>query len=152
MSGENYRSVIQNGFGIRADYIFGSNISKKKIDMTSPVKVGNPEKVPMTAPVKVSGNEEYTVAFIMPKKYSIDTLPEPLNKNISFKKIPSRKVAAVRFSGFFNQKNIIKNISALEEWLSRNKIRTEGEHVVAGYNPPWVPWFLARNEVIVNIK
>jgi len=149
---EDYKSAIEKGFGILAGYIFGNNISKQKINMTSPVKAETSERVPMTSPVKVSGNGKYIIAFVMPKKYSIDTLPEPFNKAIHFKKIDPHRIAAVRFSGFFNQQNIEKNITILKEWLNKENIKTEGEYVIAGYNPPWVPWFLARNEAMIQIK
>ena len=100
---EDYRSAIESGFGILADYIFGNNISKQKINMTSPVKIKTSERVPMTSPVKVSGDGRYTVAFVMPGKYKMDTLPEPVNSSIHFKKLDPHSIAAIRFSGFFNQ-------------------------------------------------
>jgi hypothetical protein len=31
-------------------------------------------------------------------------------------------------------------------------METEGDFIVAGYNPPWVPGFMARNEVLIKIK
>jgi hypothetical protein len=36
--------------------------------------------------------------------------------------------------------------------LEKEGIETSGDFIVAGYNPPWVPWFLARNEIMVEIK
>jgi hypothetical protein len=50
-----YRSAVEKGFQILAGYIFGDNISRKKIDMTAPVKTSKSEKIAMTAPVKISG-------------------------------------------------------------------------------------------------
>jgi len=38
----------------------------------------------------------------MPKKYSIETLPEPNNTSISFKALPAHKAAAIRFTGRMN--------------------------------------------------
>jgi len=41
---------------------------------------------------------------------------------------------------------------AVKEYLSNENISTDNEFVIAGYNPPWIPGFLARNEVMIKIK
>ena len=61
-------------------------------------------------------------------------------------------MAAIRFSVFFQQDMILKNKQHLGDWLQEQGIVTEGDYIVAGYNPPWVPGFLARNEVLIQIK
>jgi hypothetical protein len=149
---ENYKSAIEKGFETLASYIFGNNISRQKIDMTSPVKTSKSEKISMTTPVKVYGKGTYTVSFVMPTKYTLKTLPLPNEKSINFKAIDKQKIAAIRFSGFFIQENIDKNIALLKEYLANENISTDNEFVIAGYNPPWIPGFLARNEVMIKIK
>ena len=109
------------------------------------------EKIPMTTPVKVSGEGNYKVAFIMPSSYKIEDLPIPDDKSIVFREIGPEKMAAVRFSGFFNQKRIDKGIQLLKEYITSNKIEVEDNFIIAGYSPPWIPGFLARNEVLVKI-
>jgi hypothetical protein len=59
-------------------------------------------------------------------------------------------MAAIRFTGFFNPGNIQKNKERLAHWLDEHELKTEGNFIVAGYNPPWVPGFLARNEVMIQ--
>ena len=149
---ENYKSAIENGFEILASYIFGNNKGRQKIDMTAPVKTSKSEKIPMTTPVKVYGEGTYTVSFVMPAKYTLETLPLPNEKSINFKKINAKKIAAIRFSGFFQQENISKNIALLKEYLSKENISTDKEFVIAGYSPPWIPRFLARNEVMLKLN
>ena len=61
-------------------------------------------------------------------------------------------MAAIRFSGYFQQDTILKNKQRLRQWLDEQGLETEGDFIVAGYNPPWVPGFLARNEVLIQIK
>ncbi len=61
-------------------------------------------------------------------------------------------MAAIRFSGYFQQERIHQNKQHLSQWLEQQGIETEGDFIIAGYNPPWVPGFLARNEVLVKIK
>ena len=43
--------AISEGFRIIADYIFGNNLSSKKVAMTAPVTQQASEKIAMTAPV-----------------------------------------------------------------------------------------------------
>ena len=147
-----YKSAIEKGFNILAGYIFGNNITRQKIEMTAPVQVSQSQKIAMTTPVIVTGDKKYTVAFIMPAKYTLDTLPIPKDDDIHFTLIPAYQMAAIRFSGFFQQKNINKNKELLRQWMEKNGLETQGDFIVAGYNPPWVPGFLARNEVLIKIN
>jgi hypothetical protein len=147
---DNYKSAIENGFEILASYIFGNNTGRKKIDMTAPVKTSKSEKISMTTPVKVFGEGTYTVSFVMPARYTLETLPLPNEKSINFRRLDPQKIGAIRFSGFFKQENISKNIALLKEYLSKENISTDNEFVIAGYSPPWIPRFLARNEVMIK--
>ena len=72
--------------------------------MTVPVteQAISSEKIDMTAPVTSSPIEEgmkYRIAFTMPSKYTLENLPEPANKMITFRKVGKHKVATLRFSG-----------------------------------------------------
>ena len=147
-----YKSAVEKGFNILAGYIFGNNISKQKIEMTSPVQASQSEKIAMTTPVTVTGESSFTVAFIMPSSYTLETLPQPKDSRVHFRLVPSRSLAAIRFSGYFRQDTIDKNKQRLSQWLQEEVLETEGDFIVAGYTPPWVPGFLARNEILVSIK
>lgn len=149
---KDYKSAIERGFNVLAGYIFGNNISRQKIEMTAPVQASQSQKIAMTAPVTVTGDDNFTVAFIMPSKYTLESLPIPRDDRIHFVQIPAHQMAAIRFSGFFNRKNIQKNKERLRLWLETQGLETEGDFIVAGYNPPWIPGFLARNEVLIKIK
>jgi effector-binding domain-containing protein len=149
---KNYKSAIEKGFNVLAGYIFGNNISRQKIEMTTPVQATQSEKIAMTTPVTVGGETGFSVAFIMPSEYTLETLPQPKDNRVRFTRLPARSMAAIRFSGYFQQDTILKNKQHLSHWLEEQGIETEGDFIVAGYNPPWVPGFLARNEVLIQIK
>ena len=149
---KNYKSAIEKGFNLLAGYIFGNNISRQKIEMTTPVQASQSEKIAMTTPVTVTGTHNFTVAFIMPAEYTMEKLPQPKDTRVHFTHIPARSMAAIRFKGYFQSKAIQKNKQHLSQWLQEQGIETEGDFIVAGYNPPWVPGFLARNEVMIQIK
>ena len=106
----------------------------------------------MTTPVTVTGEDSFTVAFIMPSAYSLETLPQPKDDRIRFKLIPDQQMAVIRFSGYFNKEKIRKNKERLSQWLREQGLETEGEYIVAGYNPPWIPGFITRNEILIKIK
>lgn len=148
----NYESAIERGFNFLAGYIFGNNISRQKIEMTTPVQASRSEKIAMTTLVTVSGESSFTVAFIMPAEYTLETLPQPKDTRVHFTQIPARTMAAIRFTGYFQKETIQKNKQCLSHWLEEQRLETEGDFIVAGYNPPWVPGFLARNEVLIQIK
>ena len=147
-----YRSAINKGFSVLAGFIFGENISRQKIEMTTPVQATRSEKIAMTTPVTVTGEDNFTVAFIMPSEYTLETLPQPTDDRIEIKLVPAHQMAAIRFSGYFQQGRIQKSKERLSRWLAEQGMETEGDFIVAGYNPPWVPGFLARNEVLIQIK
>jgi c-di-GMP-related signal transduction protein len=70
-----YQSAIEKGFDVLAGYIFGKNVSKQKIETAAPVQTSRSEKIAMTTPVTVTGESSFTVAFIMPSAYTLETLP-----------------------------------------------------------------------------
>lgn len=104
--------------------------------MTAPVKVNQSQKIAMTTPVTVTGEGSFTVAFIMPSEYSMETLPIPQDTQIHFTPLPAHHMAAIRFSGYFQQNSIHKNKERLSQWLEEQGLETEGDFIVAGYNPP----------------
>lgn len=152
VDGGNYKNVIEKGFRVLADFIFGNNVSRQKIAMTTPVQARPAEKIAMTTPVTVTMSGEYAVAFIMPAAYTTDTLPIPNDPRIRFSLVPEHTAAAIRFNGYFNQAKIDRNKERLIHWLAEQGLETDGDFILAGYNPPWVPGFLARNEVMVRIS
>jgi hypothetical protein len=148
---EDRLEAVNRGFNTLASYIFGNNISRQKISMTAPVtSARTPEKIAMTAPVTVSGSGKFTVSFTMPQSYSIDSLPIPVDPSVNFHEHPERQMAAIRFSGFFNEKNFSKHEVLLKEWLFSKGFTPTGLPVIAGYDPPFTPWFLKHNEVLIE--
>ena len=162
-----FDDALRNGFEILAHYIFGGNRKKESIAMTAPVseeKVSGSEEIPMMAPVtsekismtapvaeELAGERLYRISFAMPLKFTLETLPEPLDKRITFKVVESRRTAAIRFSGRVHEKLAIQKTEELKAWLSRNGIVPKSNFVVALYNPPFIPGIFRRNEIIVDI-
>ena len=134
-------------------YISGDNKSRGKIAMTAPVSQEQTgEKISMTAPVsQQSVQGKWAVSFMMPASYTMENLPTPDDPNIKLRQVPARRVAAVRYSGFWSEKKFLRYKQELDNWLTANNLKVIGDPVWARYNPPFTPWFLRRNEILIPI-
>jgi hypothetical protein len=136
------KEASNQGFRRLADYIFGGNRSAD----------GGSEKIAMTSPVNmVRGDEGWTITFMMPSAYDQDTLPTPNDSRVTIERWNGGLHAAVRFSGTWSASRFTARRQALEQWLSDRGYRIAGESIVARYDPPWTPWFLRRNEVVIPV-
>ena len=136
------------------NYISGKNRKEESIAMTAPVnQKARSEKIAMTAPVNQQKSEgKYSVSFLMPSKYTMDTLPEPLDSNVRLREIPSRKMAVIRYSGSWSKKKYEANKALLEEFIKKKELQITGEDIFARYDPPFQIWFLRRNEVLFPVE
>lgn len=136
------------------DYISGSNRKQESISMTAPVsQTDTSEKIAMTAPVNLQqAGGKYAVSFVMPSKYTLQTLPEPLDETVVIKEIPACKAAAVRYSGTWSQKRYEEKKASLNNFIQKKGLAAIGEPVFARYDPPFQLWFLRRNEVLIPIE
>lgn len=136
------------------EYISGNNKSRQKIEMTAPVgQAAASQKIDMTSPVgQMEVDGRWAVSFMMPASFTLKTTPEPKDPNVILRQIPARKMAAVRYSGFWSEKGYLRNKAKLEAWIDEKGFSTAGEPVWARYNPPFMPWFLRRNEILVPIE
>jgi effector-binding domain-containing protein len=91
------------------------------------------------------------VSFMMPASYTLDTLPIPDNPDVRLRQIPARRMASVRYSGTWSEKRYLQHLQDLESWIAKNGFRILGEPVWARYNPPFTPWFLRRNEILIPV-
>ena len=141
------------GFRRLFKYISGENRKKLSISMTTPVSQEiTSEKISMTAPVnlKQTGGT-WSVTFAMPAKYTIDTLPEPNDDRIVLREIPEQPVAVIRYSGTWSRARYEKHKEILVRMLNQKNLQHAGDYIFARYNPPFMPWFLRRNEVLVPV-
>ena len=133
--------AIQKGFRVLAGYIFGGNATGEKIAMTAPV-----------AQTPDPGGETWVVSFMMPARYTTDTLPAPRTDAIRFVTAgPSRQLVE-RFSGLPGTDNLADRAQALRAWAT-----AQGHEILAGPHyyfyaaPLTLPW-KRRNEVAFTIR
>jgi SOUL heme-binding protein len=134
-------------------YISGNNTSRVNISMTAPVsQEPASEKIEMTAPVgQQRVQEKWAVSFMMPASYTIETLPEPDDPEVTLRQVPARRMAVVRYSGFWSEKGYLQHKSELELWIQKMGLTVTGDPIWARFNSPFSLWFLRRNEVQIPI-
>ena len=137
LSSNTYKETSSKGFSILAGYIFGGNNKNEKIAMTSPVA--------MTI------DDVTTMMFLVPKKYTKETLPKPNNDDIEFTEMPAKKVAAIIFNGWANDYKIKDYKEKLRAALDKNGIKYTANFYFLGYNAPF-ELLNRKNEVIVELE
>ena len=122
--------------------------------MTAPVsQQAVSEKIDMTAPVgQQRSGDKWQISFMMPASYTIETLPKPLDPKVSLLQVPSRRIAAIRYTGFWSEEGYLRNEAALQSWMEKKGLKAIGEPVWARYNAPFSLWFLRRNEILIPIS
>jgi hypothetical protein len=135
-----------DAFSILYRFITGHNQQKLKVKMTTPVVS---QQISMTSPVF---SETGTMAFVMPEEFTFESTPEPLDNSVRIVEIPARVVAALCFSGGWSEGHFEKEVQELLHELTTAKIKTVGAVFTMLYNPPFIPGFLRRNEVAVEIE
>jgi hypothetical protein len=135
----NRQGAIQAGFRVLAGYIFGGNESGEKIAMTVPV-AQTPE------------GDSWTVSFMMPARYTKDTLPTPRTDAIRFVEAsPSRQVVE-RFSGLPGTDALATRAEGLRAWAEAQGLTiTAGPHYYFYDAPMTLPW-KRRNEVAFTVR
>ena len=56
-----------------------------------------------------------------------------------------------RFSGSFRGENMAVALEKLSQWIASEHLVTVGKPQVDSYDPPFIPPFLKRNEVLFRV-
>ncbi|HSG61463.1 MAG TPA: heme-binding protein [Pseudomonadales bacterium] len=141
----------ENAFNLLFKYITGANVAKQSIDRTQPSEQQSVE-VAMTTPVEMqkAGNGQI-MRFFLPSQYTLDTAPQPIHPAVYLEERPAQTVAAIRYSGYNNDKKIAKHEKLLRDLIAQENYQVVGDKTVFGYDAPWRLWWLRRNEVILPI-
>lgn len=150
-----------NSFGVLAKYIgvFGvpQNEGAQPMAMTSPVIFEKaPVKIAMTSPAIT---DKKFMSFVLPFSFqSLNEIPVPKDSRISIRHIPSKTIAAVKFSGWYSDRVGKEYFDRLLQGLKENALveadakEDDVKWSVAQYHPPFTIPFFRRNEVWVELK
>lgn len=144
-------------FGRLFDYISGDNVARSKIAMTAPVIAEEVEaegtKIAMTAPVLSEESADgWRVAFVLPASFTIETAPLPNEPLVSLVRVPSKTVAAIRYSGSRGEESFREHESELLGWIDDADLEPVSATRSAGYDPPWTLPPMRRNEVLIDVQ
>ena len=120
-------------------YIDKSNETGEKIDMTTPVFMG-------------MKSNEGEMSFVLPRKIAAQGAPMPSSDSLYITKIKSGTFAAMRFKGRSSKEKIVAK--TLHEKIHKAGLNANknSKPIFAYYDPPWIPVFLRRNEVLIKIN
>lgn len=152
-----------------AGYIFGKNRRRTSVAMTAPVlqepagqsipmtapvlQEPASERIAMTAPVSQEGaGKSWVVTFVMPSQYTLETLPEPLDPNVTLRERPGQLMAALTYSGSWRRATFEKKRRQLETLIAAHGYEPVGPAVFARYDAPMTLYFRRRNEVLIPVR
>jgi hypothetical protein len=81
----------------------------------------------------------------------METLPVPENPDVTLLQVPGCRMAVVRYTGFWSESGYLKNKLKLKAWIRENEFSAIGDPIWARYDPPFIPWFLRRNEILIQV-
>ncbi|MFO1313147.1 MAG: heme-binding protein [Burkholderiales bacterium] len=149
-----FDGVGNEGFQRLFRYISGENRGAARIPMTAPVEQeAASTKIAMTAPVEQQrAGGRWRIAFVLPASYTLATAPRPTDDRVALAEVPARRVAVVRYTGRWTEARYDEELAGLRRFAAERGMAETGEPVFARYDPPFMPWFLRRNEIQIPVK
>jgi hypothetical protein len=114
----------------------------------------------MTTPVFMENDKADSavqMGFVMPKQVAVDGVPAPTVEGLDVRKRVGGRFAVLRFSGQLNAKVAKESEAKLRNWMATkglaadDSVESSGVET-AGYDPPFTPGPLRRNEVLIRLK
>ncbi|TWT68681.1 SOUL family heme-binding protein [Crateriforma conspicua] len=122
-------------------YISGNNENDQKIAMTTPVFMEGD-----------NGLSDVSMGFVMPKEVAVEGVPDPKSDGVQIRKRDGGRFAVIRFSGRMDSKLAKKQEARLRDWMNARGLEGETTSEAAGYDPPFTPGPLRRNEILIRLK
>ena len=140
-------------FKILFEYISGANRAQSEVAITTPVETAEAEQIAMTVPVETAASnaDRYTMRFFLPTSYTRATAPEPTDPRVHIIELPEALVAALRFSGSWDDERLAAREAELLQALDDSTWQPVSAPSALFYDPPWTLPFLRRNEVVVPV-
>ncbi len=122
-------------------YISGANEAEQKIAMTTPVFMETGEK-----------ESKGQMGFVIPKEVALNGAPSPTSEQVRIRERKGGRFAVVRFSGRMDAKKADVAEAKLRKWIEQKGFVAHEESETAGYDPPFTPGPLRRNEILIRLK
>ena len=121
-------------------YISGENEPKQKVAMTTPVFME-----------RDTAAAEGQMEFVFPKQVAEQNIPDPTDDKVEIRKRAGGRFAVIRFAGRMDSKAIAAAEDKLRNWMKEKGLVGDGDTELAGYDPPWTPGPLRRNEALIRL-
>lgn len=139
-------AAMGRSFNNLAGYLFGNNIEKKEMKMTTPVMVSK----------GTSDEDKECLSFIIGEYATVDDVPKTTNDSIDIREEPGRIYAVSEFSGFATKGEISRQREKLLTLLSQDNIQLteygKKNYKCMIYNGPSTIPSLRRNELMIEVK
>ncbi|MEZ6121318.1 MAG: heme-binding protein [Pirellulaceae bacterium] len=122
-------------------YISGANAGEQKIAMTTPVFMEGE-----------FSESDVAMGFVMPKEVAAQGAPAPTGDRVSMRQRKGGRFAVIRFSGRLDSELAKQQEQKLREWMEQKDLDGHASVEAAGYDPPFTPSRLRRNEVLIRLK
>jgi hypothetical protein len=132
-----YDEKASQGFRTIASYIFGKNKSN--------------EKIAMTAPVIYHADSLSTLSFVVPRSKTEESMPVPIDSNLTFVVQAPKLLAVLDFGGFINDEKLAARMAELKKAVLKEGFQIKGKGYFFGYNPPW-QLIGRKNEVAFELE
>ena len=144
-------SYENSGFRYLFNYISGENNMSEKVSMTVPVTQS--VKIDMTSPVtQFNKNGKMVMQFYLPSKFTLENAPKPTNSRVNLVTMEGGHFAVLKYSGSSSDKNYLKKLNKLKDFLTKDKIEMLDSGTKATFNGPFTLPILRRNEAMIEIK
>lgn len=141
-------------------YISGDNRQQQKVAMTTPVFMERGSEMvgdettfnQANRDGRQTGMQPGQMAFVVPEQVASGGAPQPGNANVELRERAGGKFAAIRFTGRMGDAALRQKEAELRQWMEQQDLTVAGPVEYAGYDPPWTPGFLRRNEILIRVK
>ena len=98
-----------------------------------------------------SGRTKGQMGFVIPKDVAQTSIPSPTGDQVEVAQRAGGTFAVIRFAGRIDLEVCRQQQTVLESWIEKRELKSDGESEIAGYDPPWTPGPLRRNEILIRI-
>jgi len=109
------------------------------------------QKVAMTTPVFMQPDIDQ-MGFVIPSEVAARHIPSPSGDRVEIRERRGGRFAVIRFNGRLNAETFSASEQRLRSWMASRELQGRKDAESAGYDPPWTPGPLRRNEVLIRLQ
>lgn len=131
-----FEAAFKRGSFILADYCFGNNYKKLRLNFKSPFFL-------------TSRPDGWEVSCFLPQEISFKEVPRPIGDELKFEELLIRNVAVIKIPGKSHYPSLMRKTEELRSWAKDSAIKVDPISRIAIYQSAILP-FMRRNEIHFN--